>query len=84
MKVILIASVEDGDRQELESIQGQVFNGFNELRDSLDFNVDIYSLDEFIDACNNTDDDTEESERINIDESWVGYAEVKLAEVKLI
>ena len=77
MKLILIASVEDGDRQELESIENQKFNSVNQIRDSLDFPVGIYTLTEFMDACNDTDDDSEKSERINIDESWLGYVELE-------
>tara|TARA_Y100000389_G_scaffold148955_1_gene148165 strand:+ start:1952 stop:2188 length:237 start_codon:yes stop_codon:yes gene_type:complete len=76
MKLILVASVEDGDRQELESITNQKFNSVNEIRDSLDFPVDIYNLSEFMDACNDTDDDSYELS-IKIEESWVGYVEVK-------
>ena len=77
MKLILIASVEDGDRQELESIENQKFNSVNQIRDSLGFPVDIYSLTKFMDVCNDTDDDSEKSERINIDESWLGYVELE-------
>tara|TARA_B100000927_G_C16435716_1_gene457517 strand:+ start:550 stop:783 length:234 start_codon:yes stop_codon:yes gene_type:complete len=77
MKLILIASVKDGDRQELESIENQKFNSVNQIRDSLGFPVDIYSLTKFMDACNDTDDDSEKSERINIDESWLGYVELE-------
>ena len=62
MKLILIASVKDGDRQELESIENQKFNSVNQIRDSLGFPVDIYSLTKFMDACNDTDDDSEKSE----------------------
>jgi hypothetical protein len=76
MKLILVASVEDGDRQELESIANEKFNSVNEIRDSLNFPVDIYNLSEFMDACNDTDDDSHELS-IKIEESWVGYVEVK-------
>lgn len=77
MKLILVASVRGGDRQELESIANKKFNSVNEIRDSLDFPVGIYNLSEFMDACNDTDDDSDEYESIKLEESWLGYVELK-------
>ena len=40
--------------------------------------VGIYDLNDFMDACNNSDDDTPEDEKIVISDNWIGYIQLKV------
>jgi len=39
--------------------------------------LSIFDLNDFMDCCNNTDDDTPEDEKIIIIDNWVGYIQLK-------
>ena len=74
--IILVLKVRGGTkgREYLESIEGMDFNSIQDIRDTIE-GVSCYTLTEFMDSCNDTDDDLIDSSRINIDisENWIGY-----------
>ena len=78
--IIVLGVSKSFDRTTLEKIEGETFNSPDHIRSSIDpdgeAEIGIYSLSEFMDACNNTDSEAEE-EAINIGECWIGYVEIE-------
>jgi hypothetical protein len=74
--IILVLKVRGGTkgRVDLERIEGMDFNSIQAIRDTIK-GVSCYTLTDFMDSCNDTDDDLIDSSRINIDisENWIGY-----------
>jgi len=82
--IIVLGVGESIDRTTLERIQGETFNSPDHARKEIDpegkAEIGVYSLSEFMDACNNTDSDAEEELAINIAKCWIGYVEIEEAE----
>tara|TARA_R110000822_G_scaffold44830_1_gene120188 strand:+ start:1261 stop:1521 length:261 start_codon:yes stop_codon:yes gene_type:complete len=75
--IILVLKVSNryySNRADLERIEGMDFNSIQAIRDTIK-GVSCYTLTDFMDSCNDTDDDLIDSSRINIDisENWIGY-----------
>ena len=69
---ILTLNLENGERKDLECIEGNVYASYEELREkvgSLAKEINIYPLTDFMDACND--------QEIALDEIWVGYVHVQ-------
>lgn len=69
---ILTLNIENGERKDLECIEGNVYASYEELREkvgSLAKEINIYPLTDFMDACND--------QEIALDEIWVGYVHVQ-------
>ena len=70
------------DRQDLERVMDEKFNSADEVRKTLDPNnkedIGVYAMYEFADACNDSDDDSEEGEAMEIDKVWIGYVKIKV------
>lgn len=69
---ILALNLENGERKDLECIEGNVYASYEELREkvgSLAKEINIYPLTDFMDACND--------QEIALDEIWVGYVHVQ-------
>jgi hypothetical protein len=65
-------------REELEHIQNEIFDNVDDVRKKLDgVDCGIIDLSEFMDLCNNTDDDTPKDEKMDFGETWFGYVRVK-------
>jgi len=84
--IILLEIGANKDRQDLERIENCYFETIDQVLQELCFDVDapvetekvnIMLLTDFMDACNNMDDDTPIDERIDIDKVWVGYVNVQ-------
>ena len=80
MKLILVLPTGNIDRTDLEKIEDQTFESFDAIRDEFPNDVsnsmNIFTLSEFMDACNSTDNDTPRNLRIDISKSWIGYVEL--------
>lgn len=85
--IVLIPVGSISDRGVLERIQNEKFDDREAVENAICFDEDdpmatedlsIYDLNDFMDACNNTDDDTPEDERIVITDNWVGYIQLKV------
>ena len=72
MTYIAILDVNTYDRQAAEAIEGMNFNTLVEVQKLLPY-VEYYSLTEFAELCNNTDNNNTD---FNIGEVWVSYIEV--------
>lgn len=73
---ILALNIANGEREDLERIEGNVYTSYEELREkvgSLAKEINIYPLTDFMDACNN--------QEIALDEIWVGYVHVQEKQV---
>ena len=69
---ILTLNFENGERKDLECIEGNVYASYEELREkvgSLAKEINIYPLTDFMDACND--------QEIALDEIWIGYVHVQ-------
>lgn len=69
---ILTLNLENGERKDLECIEGNVYASYEELREkvgSLAKEINIYPLTDFMDACND--------QEIALDEIFVGYVHVQ-------
>ena len=69
---ILALNLENGERKDLECIEGNVYASYDELREKVGFlakEINIYPLTDFMDACND--------QEIALDEIWVGYVHVQ-------
>jgi hypothetical protein len=70
------------DRQDLERVMDEKFNSADEVRKTLDPNneedICVYSMCEFADACNDSDDDSEEGSAIDLYSTWIGYVKIKV------
>ena len=84
---IVIIPVGEGDRSTLEGIQNEKFDNREAVENAICFDehnplstdsVGIYDLNDFMDACNNSDDDTPEDEKIVISDNWIGYIQLKV------
>jgi hypothetical protein len=72
-KIVLVLPVNNEyDRQDLEMITDMDFNSIQAIRDKIN-GVECFTLTEFMDACNDTDDDTPKDLKIDISENWIGY-----------
>ena len=70
--IILVLKVSNryySSREDLERIKGMDFNSIQAIRDTIK-GVSCYTLTEFMDYCNDTDDD---ASYIDISENWIGY-----------
>lgn len=68
--IILVQSVGGTKgREDLERISDMDFNSIQDIRDAIE-GVECYTLTDFMDACNDTDDD---ASYIEISENWIGY-----------
>jgi hypothetical protein len=65
-----------GGRERVERIEGQRFHSKEAIREKFDVEVGIFTMSEFMDACNNTDDETPSDLRIDLDNLWVGYVDL--------
>ena len=69
---ILALNVENGDRKDLECIEGNVYASYDELREKVGFlakEINIFPLTDFMDACNN--------QEVALDETWISYVHVQ-------
>lgn len=69
---ILALNLKNGERKDLECIEGNVYASYEELREkvgSLAKEINIYPLTDFMDACND--------QEIVLDAIWVGYVHVQ-------
>ena len=77
MKVIIVAPVGKVERTDLEMIENQKFNSTQAILNEFpNDTIQIFTLSEFMDACNNSDDDTPIGLSIDIANSWIGYVEL--------
>jgi hypothetical protein len=77
MKVIIVAKVGKVERTKLENIENQEFNSVQAILDEFpNDTVQLFTLSEFMDACNNSDDDTPKALRIDVANCWIGYVEL--------
>ena len=85
--IVLIRVGSNSDRTVLERIQNEKFDNREAVEKAICFDEDyptatedlgIYDLNDFMDACNNTYDDTPEDEKIVIMDNWVGYIQMKV------
>jgi len=83
--IILLEIGANKDRQDLERIENCYFETVDQVLQELCFDapvetekVNIMLLTDFMDACNNMDDDTPIKERIDIDKIWVGYVNIEI------
>ena len=69
--IVLLLKVVGGttDREDLELIAGMDFNSMQDIRDAVE-GVECYTLTDFMDACNDSDDD---ASFIDISVNWIGY-----------
>tara|TARA_R110000803_G_scaffold165447_2_gene228978 strand:+ start:183 stop:428 length:246 start_codon:yes stop_codon:yes gene_type:complete len=70
--IILVLKVSNryySNREDLERIAGMNFRSIQDIRDTIK-GVGCYTLTDFMDACNDTDDD---ASYIDISENWIGY-----------
>ena len=65
---IIVASVDNADRREVENIENCTFNNEDEIRALFENEIEIYPLDFFTEECNN--------ENVDIDGSWIGYVTI--------
>jgi len=84
---IIVADFDRTDRVDLERIENEKFDSCKDAVNAvhgLNFGISsspkpiirIYSMTEFMDACNQSDDDSPKEERIDIDEVWIGYVRI--------
>lgn len=69
---ILTLNLDNGERKDLECIEGNVYASYDELREKVGFlakEINIYPLTDFMDACND--------QEIALDEIWIGYVHVQ-------
>jgi hypothetical protein len=85
-RIIIIPVDSNKGREDLEAIENMKFDNREDVERELCFDEDapmeteklrIYSLTDFMDACNNSDDDVPRDENINIQEVWIGYIQMK-------
>lgn len=81
--IILLKAGTGLDRRELERIEGETFDTQQELLDAihptgrdmfLNNEIQVWTQTDFMDAWNNTDDDSTELE---IGKSFIGFAKIK-------
>jgi hypothetical protein len=63
-------------RKIVETYANEKFNTLKDVHSAFNCIVDVYSLNDFQDLCNDTDDDTEPSEKFDVMEYWVGYIQL--------
>jgi len=80
---MILVKTSSSAREELERIENNVYSDKDEIISDLCFNegnpiatddVSIVEMTDFMDMCNNTDDDVVE---FNTDNHWVGYVQLK-------
>jgi hypothetical protein len=83
--IILIPTNSNKGRKDLERIENMKFASKEGVRQVLCFDEDapmetenllIFTLTDFMDACNNTDSVTPEDEKIDILKMWIGYVQI--------
>jgi len=83
--VIPTNKMSDG-RDALEVIQNSKFESTDAVRNAICYDefdpidvsdVYIYSMDSFMDAWNNTDDNIPKKSRLKIIKNWFGYVQIK-------
>lgn len=81
--IILLKAGTGLDRTDLEKIQGQTFNAQEDLLDAihstgremfLNNEIQVWTETDFMDAWNNTDDDSTE---LDIKISFIGFSKIK-------
>jgi len=84
---IEVSKMSDG-RHTLEMIENEKFDSIEDIQNAICFDENdpmavedlaILELTEFMDLCNNTDDDTKEEEKVDISKIWIGYAQLKIS-----
>ena len=71
--LIAMLYINDGDRKELEHIEGQKFNTLQEILD-VNENISVYSLSDFTELVNNNDSECDD---IHLQDRWIGYIELR-------
>jgi len=71
--LIAMLYVNDGDRKDLEHIEGQKFNTLQEVLD-VNENISVYSLSDFTELVNNNDSECDD---IHLQDRWIGYIELR-------
>ena len=71
--LIAMLYINDGDRKELEHIEGQKFNTLQEVLD-VNENISVYSLSDFTELVNNNDSECDD---IHLQDRWIGYIELR-------
>lgn len=69
---VLTLNINNGERKDLECIEGNVYASYDELREKVGFlakEINIYPLTDFMDACND--------QEIALDEIWICYVHVQ-------
>jgi len=81
--VIVLKNRNGNDRKDVERTQGMTYHSLDAIRDefpnaSIDSgDLGLYDLNEFMDACNDSDDDCPKDLMIDLDEVWIGYVNLK-------
>lgn len=81
--VVVLKNRNGNDRRDVEMAQNQVFHSVDAIRDEFpnatlgSGDLGLYNLDEFMDACNDSDDDCPEDLAITLEGSWIGYVQLK-------
>ena len=71
--LIAMLYINEGDRKELEHIEGQKFNTLQEVLD-VNENISVYSLSDFTELVNNNDSECDD---IHLQDRWIGYIELR-------
>ena len=83
--IILIAAGSGLDRTDLERIEGSTFDTQEDLLDAIDSDgrqmfldnkIQVWTETDFMDAWNNTDDDSNE---LKVHSTFIGFANIKFA-----
>lgn len=79
--VVVLSNSLGGNRKDVENTQGQIFHSLDEIREEFPNvapeAVGLYTLCEFMDACNDSDDDCPKELKVDLDDSWIGYVNLK-------
>jgi hypothetical protein len=71
--LIALLYTNDGDRKDLEHIEGQKFNSLYDVH-AINENISVYSLSDFTEMVNNNDSECDD---IHLQDRWIGYIKLR-------
>ena len=84
--LIPVDKISDG-RTKLEKIENGKFESIEAVENAICFyeddpiaveDLEIWNMSDFVDACNNTDEETPDEERMDVFGCWIGYVRIKV------
>jgi len=83
--LIIKTEINSCGRHGLEIVENKKFDSIEAIQNVICFDENypmavedlaIIEMTDFVDLCNNTDDDTPEKERIDISKVWIGHVQL--------